>query len=262
MILDKIVANKKQELKRVKEEISLQDLQAKISSVGPKRPFKEALKKEGISLIAEIKRASPSAGVICSDFNPVQIGRAYEGSGASAISVLTESRYFLGSLKFLGEIREAVTLPLLRKDFIFDPYQIYESKAYGADAILLIVSILSDQRMLQLLEVADDVELDAIVEVHTEEELKKVLTTKAQIIGINNRNLKTFEVDLATTARLAHIVFEDRNAKERIVVSESGIKTFEDVEFAAKAGADAVLVGEMLMRGGDIKEKVKQLLGK
>jgi len=257
MILDDIIADKKQELEASKRKISLEDLRQIISKADSKRDFKGALEQSGISLIAEVKRASPSAGIICKDFDPVRIGKIYEESGASAISVLTEQNYFKGSLESLGRIRESVALPLLRKDFVFDEYQIYESKAFGADAVLLIAAVLSDEQMAGLLDLCFGIGLDPLVEVHTAEELSRVLETKAQIIGINNRDLKTFEIDLTTTLELARSIPEDK-----IIVSESGIRTFDDIELMRKAGVDAVLVGEALMRGGDVKRKVRELLGK
>lgn len=260
--MDEIVAYKQRELEQTKRERSLQDLQSKISSIGPSRRFKEALRKNGMSLIAEVKRASPSAGIIREDFDPVEVSRIYQEHGASAISVLTESRYFQGALGFVPQIREVVSLPILRKDFIFDEYQIYESKAYGADAILLIAAILSDQKMTGLMNLAREVGLDVLVEVHSEEELKRVLATEAQIIGINNRDLKTMKVDLKTTARLAPKAIAKNQDQNRVIVSESGINTFEDVKFVREAGAHAILVGESLMRGGDIGEKVRELIGK
>jgi len=262
MILDNIVASKRRELIETKKEQSLQNLLAKIDAVVavPTRSFKEALRKDGMSLIAELKKASPSAGIICSDFDPVKIGRIYEQSGASAISVLTETRYFLGALEFLLQIREVVSIPILRKDFIFDEYQVYESKANGADAILLIAAILTDKQLYELISLAHRIGLDALVEVHTEEELRRVLRTEAQIIGINNRDLKTFKVDLATTTKLAPIIIKNDKMDKRVIVSESGIRISEDVRVVAEAGADAILVGEALMRGGGIRKKVKELL--
>lgn len=260
MILDEIVVNKKKELSKVKREVCLEDLQRKISAGRSELSFKEALKGPTISLIAEVKKASPSAGVICEDFQPIEISRCYEECGVSAISVLTESKYFLGSLRFLDEIRKAVSLPILRKDFIFDEYQLYESKAHGADAVLLIAAILSDKKLVRLIDLAEELELDALVEVHTKNELDRVLKTSAQIIGINNRDLKTFAVDIFTTVRIMDAMAKFECAKERIIVSESGICTYDDVAVVKQAGADAVLVGEALMRGGDIEAKTRELL--
>jgi indole-3-glycerol phosphate synthase len=261
VILDDIIAHKKTELDAAKKERTLADLKKSASAACPRRDFKKALLGNGVSLIAEVKRASPSAGLIRDDFDPVQIARIYQQNGACAISVLTEAGYFLGKLEFLPKVRAAVTVPVLRKDFIFDEYQIYESKAYGADAILIIAAILADDKMSELIDLSHEIGLGALVEVHNEDELKRVLRTRAQIVGINNRNLKTMEVDLETTGNLAPAV-NNEHKEARVVVSESGIKTFRDVQVVAKAGVNAILVGEALMRGGDIGQKVRELLGK
>jgi indole-3-glycerol phosphate synthase len=196
-----------------------------------------------LALIAEIKKASPSAGVIVESFDPLQIAKNYARAGADAISILTDEKFFQGHLSFLSPIRESVSPPLLRKDFILDEIQIAESAAAGADAILLIVAALDQEQLIQLLEAAETYQLDALVEVHMLEELERALETSAQIIGINNRNLATFEVDLAVTEKLSEEV-----PPGIVLVSESGIRTAEDLARIKACGVDAVLIGEALMR--------------
>jgi indole-3-glycerol phosphate synthase len=210
-----------------------------------------------IRLIAEVKKASPSKGLIRPDFDPVAIARRYEETGASAISVLTDEKYFQGKLEYLTAIRETVQLPLLRKDFIIDRMQVYESRAAGADAILLIVAALPIGDLHALLSLTRDLGMDALVEVHTEPELCAALSVGAEIIGINNRDLQTFETKLETTIELAPKVPPDK-----VLVSESGINTRADVERLMAAGVDAILVGESLMREPDPGTKVKELLHK
>ncbi len=204
-----------------------------------------------------MKKASPSKGVIREDFDPVGIARVYEGAGAACLSVLTESRYFGGALEYLGAIRRAVGLPLLRKDFIIDEYQVYEARAAGADAILLIAACLERRQIEDFLGIARGLGLDVLVESHTYKELDKALLAGASLVGINNRDLATFSVSLQSTLDLLKDIPDDRT-----VVSESGIRNREDVLMLQKAGVDAVLVGESLMREKDIGKKVKELLGK
>jgi indole-3-glycerol phosphate synthase len=211
-----------------------------------------------VRLIAEVKRASPSKGAIRSYSDPVEIAKTYAGNGASAISVLTETKHFQGSLQDLRAIRDALgdkRVPLLRKDFLFDPYHIYESRAYGADALLLIVAILTPAQLKELLFLSHQLGLKCLVEVHNEAELTVALRTEARIIGINNRNLGTLDVDLNTTKRLRAFIPPDR-----IVVSESGIRGRADVELLRHLRVDAVLVGEALMAAPDIAAKMKELL--
>jgi indole-3-glycerol phosphate synthase len=219
------------------------------------RDFAKALQSAGekIAIIAEVKKASPSAGVIATSFNPVAIAEEYELNGANAISVLTDSKFFQGSLEHLLDVRRAVSLPLLRKDFILDEIQIAESVTNGADAVLLIVAALEPAQLVDLLRAAEAYHLAALVEVHTREELQRALEAGAKIVGINNRNLATFEVDLAVTEELCREVPD-----EIVLVSESGIKTTRDVERVQACGADAVLVGEALMRG---EISIEQLRG-
>jgi len=258
MILDDIVADKLLEIEVRKRELP----PGEIIEMAAKQPLQldlaSALRGEGVRLIAEVKKASPSRGVIRSDFNPVDIALTYANNGASAISVLTDSKYFQGSLEYLKDIKAALgekRLPLLRKDFILDPYQVYESRAYGADAILLIVAILNPEKLGELLRLSNDLNMDCLVEVHNESELEIALHSGARIIGINNRDLSTFEVDMTTTKRLRPRVPEDR-----IVVSESGIKDRSDIEKLAGWGVDAVLIGESLMSAPDIAARMKEFL--
>lgn len=214
-----------------------------------------------VGLIAEVKKASPSAGIIRADFDPVAIARQYEAGGADCLSVLTDEKFFQGSLSYLREIRAAVTLPLLRKDFIIDERQILEAVEWGADAILLIVAILDDARLCRLHELARSAGLAVLVEVHDEPELERAMAMGAQLIGVNNRNLRVFQVDLGTTERLAVRLWRIRSRGDTLLVAESGIHTASDVERLRAAGAGAILVGESLMRHRDIPTKVRELLG-
>jgi indole-3-glycerol phosphate synthase len=258
MILDEIIANKKEELAETKRQAPFPDIKSKASAAEPTRGFEKALSGTGdIRLIAEVKKASPSKGVIREDFDPVKIARIYEESGASCLSVLTEKKFFQGELGYLGRIRKVVTLPLLRKDFIIDEYQIHEARAAGADAILLISACLEREQMTDYLGIAHQMGLDVLVESHTYKELDKSLRAGATLVGINNRDLTTFTVSLQTTLDLMKDIPDDRT-----VVSESGIRTRDDVVKLHQAGVDAVLVGESLMREKDIGRKVKELLGK
>jgi indole-3-glycerol phosphate synthase len=258
MILDAIIANKKEELAETKRQVPFFDVKTKASNAEPARGFGKSLIGPGdIRLIAEVKKASPSKGVIRDEFDPVTIAKTYEESGASSLSVLTESRFFQGKLAYLGLIRKAVKLPLLRKDFIIDEYQIHEARAAGADAILLIAACLEKQQIEDYLAIARQLGLDVLVESHTYKELDRSLRAGATLVGINNRDLTTFTVSLQTTLDLLKDIPEDP-----IVVSESGIRTRDDVVKLRQAGVDAVLVGESLMREKDIGRKVKELLGR
>jgi len=258
MILDQIVANKLSEVKAGKRSLPLDELQKAALEQSPPLDFASALVGARIALIAEVKKASPSKGVIRPDFNPVEIAQIYTDNGASAISVLTDFKYFQGSIDYLKDIRDGLgdkSLPLLRKDFILDPYQVYESRACGADSILLIVAILTPKKVETLLETAHQLGMSCLVEVHNEAELEIALRSRARIIGINNRDLSTFTVDLATTRRLRLLIPQDR-----IVVSESGIKGRSDMEKLRQWGVDAVLIGESLMSSTNIAAKMKELL--
>ena len=266
-ILDTIVEEKRREVGRLPERtVSAGDLRAAIESLGGRRDFAAALRQPrlgSVALIAEVKKASPSAGVIRPDFDPVRIARAYETAGASCLSVLTDEKFFQGSLQYLRQIRVAVRLPLLRKDFIIDERQILEAVEWGADAVLLIVAILSDDQLRRFHRLATEAGLAALVEVHDESELDRALTAEARLIGVNNRNLKTFKVDLATAERLAQRLFSAvrRDAAGPLLVAESGIHTRNDVERLARCGARAVLVGESLMRHADLAAKTRELIG-
>jgi len=221
------------------------------------RGFRSALFQPGYpTLIAEVKKASPSAGIIDPNFNPINQARVYERAGAQCLSVLTDEKFFQGSLEYLRDIRDQVDLPLLRKDFTISPLQVYESVVAGADAILLIVAALEDDQMAELFELAKTLQLDVLVEVHDLREMDRALDLGADIIGINNRNLKTFKVDLQTTADLAGEIPGDC-----LAISESGIKTRDDVLFLQNEGVYCYLIGETLMRSGNVKETVVELLG-
>lgn len=254
-MLDKIVADKKEELKQRKKAVPFSELELRIAHRAGTLDFAAALKRDGVSIIAEVKKASPSKGVLCHDFNPVALARTYADNGAAAISVLTESKYFQGSIEHLVEIREAVEIPLFRKDFIFDPYQVYESRAYGADALLLIVAILEQEQLDELSTLSHELGLNCLVEVHNESEVDRALRSGARIIGINNRDLKTFQVDIGTTQRLRPLIPEDR-----IVVSESGISSRRDIDNLKSWGIDAALVGEALLTSDDIAAKMRELV--
>jgi indole-3-glycerol phosphate synthase len=277
-ILDKIVEQKKREVAMLPSRlIAAGDLRDALLERDEQRDFLAALQhpRHGdIALIAEVKKASPSAGVICQDFDPVRIAKEYEAAGASCLSVLTDEKFFQGALDHLRQIRAAVKLPLLRKDFMIDERQILEAIEWGADAILLIVAILDDVRLKRFYAMAAEVGLAALVEIHDEVELERALKIGASLIGVNNRNLKNFKVDLATTEKLAAELFRrtgvspvskikngDRQDACPTLVAESGIHTRADVERLKKCGTKAILVGESLMRGGDIQTKVRGLIG-
>ncbi|MFA5073462.1 MAG: indole-3-glycerol phosphate synthase TrpC [Nitrospirota bacterium] len=257
-LLTQIIASKKKELIEIKRRVSFHDIKNAARDAGAVRGFAKALSTGGdtLRIIAEVKKASPSKGVIRQDFDPIEIAKTYEEHGASCISVLTESRFFQGSLGFLPFIREAVKLPLLRKDFIIDAYQIYEARVAGADAILLIAGCLDKRELEDFIGMATELHLDVLVESHSYSELDKTLNAGALLVGINNRDLATFKVDLQTTLDLLKDIPDDR-----IVVSESGITNRSDILRLEKAGVDAVLVGEALMREQDIGAKLKELTG-
>lgn len=256
-ILDEIYKHKLSEVAKDKRRVSLETLKEQCKKRHRTRSFGAALKSNtNIRIIAEIKKASPSLGIIREDFNPVEIARIYETGGAAAISVLTDEKFFQGSLSYLTDVKKSVNLPILRKDFIIDTYQIYEARSAGADAILLIAALLSKEEMQHYLELAGELGMECLVEVHSEAELKKVLQTNAHIIGINNRDLATFKTDLETTLRLRPMI-----PAEKIVVSESGIKSRADVEKLMKEGVDAILVGETLMKSNDMSARLQELLG-
>jgi len=263
-ILDKIVEQKKLEVAKLPERlIAAGDLRDAMLEHGERRDFVGALRGASrIGLIAEVKKASPSAGVICPNFDPVRIAKEYEAAGANCLSVLTDEKFFQGSLDYLRQIREAVKLPLLRKDFIIDERQILEAIEWGADAILLIVAILTDAQLAKFHALAVEAGLAVLVEVHDEEELERALKISPVLVGVNNRNLKTFQVDLATTERLAEKLFASAGSRgSSLLVAESGIQTRADVDRVRNCGAGAILVGESLVKQGDIGTKVRELLG-
>jgi indole-3-glycerol phosphate synthase len=254
-MLDKIIAQKREEVEQRKKVATTTYLQERIAQQKPPLDLALALKADHIRLIAEVKRASPSRGMLSPNLKPTKLARTYAEGGAAAISVLTEADYFMGRIEHLAAIREAVKLPLLRKDFVFDPYQVYESRAYGADALLLIAAILSQQQLKELVSLSRSLGLKCLVEVHNEGEVEKAVLSEAEIIGINNRDLNTFTVDIDTTYRLRPLI-----PQKRIVVSESGIKSQKDIEKLGTWGVNAILVGEALVTAGDVLAKMKELL--
>jgi indole-3-glycerol phosphate synthase len=264
-ILDQIVTQKRLEVAALPPTaITPAGLRAAVQRHGARRDFAAALRRPRrgrVALIAEVKKASPSAGVICADFDPVRIAKEYEAGGASCLSVLTDEKFFQGALEYLRRVRQAVGLPLLRKDFIIDPRQITEAIEWGADAVLLIVAILSEARLREFLALAAVAGLAALVEVHNEAELDIALAAGARLIGVNNRDLKTFTVDLGTTERLAARLRAAPGTAGTMLVAESGIHTRAHVERLAGCGVTAILVGESLMRGPAIAGKIAELLG-
>lgn len=264
-ILDTIVEEKKREVARLpRRPVTLSDVEQALESRGQRRDFLQALRQPkagSVALIAEVKKASPSAGVIRPDFDPLRIAREYEAAGATCLSVLTDQKFFQGSLRHLKSIRQAVSLPLLRKDFIIDERQILEAVEWGADAILLIVSILSDAALKHFHTLATEAGLTVLVEVHDESELDRALAAGAILLGVNNRDLKTFKVDLGTTERLAGRLRACPAApRPRLLVAESGIHSRTDVQRLKASGVQAILVGESLMRHSDLAAKVRELL--
>jgi indole-3-glycerol phosphate synthase len=251
-ILDEIMAHHREALPRTMAGVPMADVRALAGVAPPPRDFAAAVRVPGVSLIAECKKASPSRGLLVPDYDPVRLARLYERAGARAISVLTDTRHFQGTLAHLRDARAAVQLPVLRKDFLFHPYQLYEARAAGADAVLLIAAVLSDTELAELLTLARRLGMAALVEVHDEAELARVLPLRPGIIGVNNRDLQTFEVDFDTTTRLRALI-----PPEIAVVGESGLKTPDDVRAMKAAGVDAVLVGETLVRSKDVAATAK-----
>jgi len=278
--LKEIIAKKKERIIQAKAGFAQEQIKQQLSSLPPARPFIAAINRpKAISLIAEIKKQSPSAGVIRENFNHLEIAQAYQEAGAQAISVLTEEDFFQGSLAFLREIKAQVNLPLLRKDFILEPYQVYESRFYGADAILLIAGLLSKDALSEMIALADSLGMDCLVEAHEEKELKKILSLKVApwasgadraslkpptkirksvefCLGINNRDLHTLETDLKTTEKLYPLVPQDR-----IVVVESGISSAQDILFLKVLGVNAVLAGESILKSADLRGAIQNLMG-
>ncbi len=261
MILDEILEHKRKEVDLARQQTPLAEIRARGAEQTTALDFASALQGEGVSLIAEVKKASPSKGVLRSNFDPLSLATIYAAHGAAAISVLTDARFFQGNLQILTAIRAALqkagrVVPLLRKDFIIDPYQVYESRAAGADALLLIGAALSDEALAELLALTHKLGMTALVEVHDEREVARVLPLRPRVVGINNRDLCDFSVDLTRFERLRRLLPDDL-----IAVAESGIQTAADVRRLAEAGADAVLVGEALVKASDVGEKVRELVG-
>tara|TARA_B100000287_G_scaffold352748_1_gene342297 strand:- start:57 stop:803 length:747 start_codon:yes stop_codon:yes gene_type:complete len=244
-ILQKIVENTETNLAQKKAELSLEQIKTALDDLHlPRGRFKDNISNKDEAIIAEIKKASPSAGVISKDFDPIKKAIEYEAFGASALSILTEEDFFMGSVNYLKDVKKITNLPILRKDFIIDEYQIYESKLIGADCILLIASILSDQQIKDFIDISQQLELDHLIEVHDENELRRVEHFEDALIGVNNRNLKTFEVDLDNSVRLRN-AFKQKN----IFIAESGIKSREDINYLKLNNIKVFLIGESLMRG-------------
>tara|TARA_Y100000766_G_scaffold131679_1_gene113226 strand:- start:129 stop:917 length:789 start_codon:yes stop_codon:yes gene_type:complete len=255
--LDKILSTKVLEVDQQKSLLNLDDIKLRIDDASPSKGFINAIqernKKGLVSVIAEIKKASPSKGIIREDFSPTEIAKQYETNGATCLSILTDEKYFQGSLDYLKQVRTQVEIPLLRKDFIVDEYQIYQSKLYGADCILLIVSALTDNQLIEYKSIAEELSLDVLVEVHNQQELERILTMNFSLIGINNRNLSTFEVSLETTKDLSSLL------GEATLVSESGIRNKKDIEEILSYGVLNFLVGESFMRAEDPGNELKKL---
>lgn len=257
MFLEEILQYKYAEVTVKKEQTPIENLKRDLKNAPPTRSFRQSLQRGSTRLIAEIKKASPSKGLLCPEFDPVKLARVYEASGAAVISVLTDQKFFQGSLEYLKQVKaETIKTPVLRKDFIIDRYQLFEAGAYGADAVLLIAAALTEAELKDLINQALELGLDSLVEVHNLMELESALSAGADLIGINNRNLKTFEVDIETTYHLLKLI-----PKDKIVVSESGIKDEHDIRRLAQAGVNAVLVGESIVTAADPGVKIKELLG-
>jgi indole-3-glycerol phosphate synthase len=256
VILERIVEAKRKEVAALKDITPLVHLEDAIRNLLPVRDFRGAISNARCSIIAEVKRSSPSKGRIREEFDPVQIATLYQNNGAHAVSVLTDEAFFEGKGAYLSGIKKSIDLPLLRKDFVIDSYQIYETRFLGGDALLLIASLLEQGQLQEYIELSATLGLAPLVEVHTREELDKALAAGAEIIGINNRDLKTFSTDIKTTLTLAPLI-----PRDRIVVTESGINTREDIEQLIEAGIHCFLIGEALMRAEDIGGKLRELLG-
>jgi len=254
-VIEKIISHKRKEIEQLKKDKPLDKIVTSFN-LYPNRRFSAAISQNNkINIIAELKKASPSLGIIRADFDPINIAHIYEEGGAVAISVLTEKKFFCGDISFLPDVKMAVNLPILRKDFIIDSYQIYESKLYGADAILLITSILSLNKLKEFITLIYDLGMEALVEIHNEADLEKALKADAKIIGVNNRDLKTLKVDLKTSLKLVSKI-----PKEKIKVAESGINNSKDILTLKNAGFQAFLIGTSFMKAKDIKAKLKEFL--
>ncbi|MDD5711673.1 MAG: indole-3-glycerol phosphate synthase TrpC [Smithellaceae bacterium] len=257
MILDDIIHTKKVELGRMKSVCPLAELRAMISDLPACRDFKQAISRKDCAIIAEIKRRSPSRGILREDFDHLRIANIYASNGATALSILTDNKFFGGDISFLSQIRDRVSLPLLRKDFIIDEYQIFQSRAMGADAVLLIAAILSPSQLRDYGSLSLELGLHPLFEIHSDEELQPVLQARADIIGINNRDLKNFTTDLGTAVRIAASV-----PRSKILISESGVRNRGDIEILQEAGIRIFLIGETLMNAPDIGLKLRSLLGR
>lgn len=256
MILSKIINEKRKRLEKARIKLPEQKLKELASKIYLKSSFKRNVARpHHINLIAELKKATPQMGIIRGDFDPVKIALTYQAGGASALSVVTDERFFDGRLRTLKELKKRVTLPLLRKDFIIDEYQIYESLCYGADAILLIAQILTNEELGGFYKLSKELGMDVVVEVHNEEDVEKALKTGASIIGINNRDLNTLRVDLTTTQRLIRLIPDTK-----VRISESGIRTYENVMFLKSLGINAVLIGSAFMEADDIAAKMREVM--
>lgn len=256
MILSRIIEDKARVVEEARRARPQEDLVREIKNLSVKSQFKKNISRpHHINLIAEIKKASPSKGILRGDFNPVKIAITYQANGASAISVLTDERFFEGKLEHIKKVRGNVSIPILRKDFFIDEYQIYETVEAGAEAILLICEILSIAELTKFYNLAIELGLDCLVEVHNEEDIEKALAVNAAIIGINNRDLHTFKVDLGVTQRLIRLI-----PQNKVIVSESGIKRYEDIMFLKSLGVNAVLIGEAFMEADDIASKMREMM--
>jgi len=256
-MIDRIIEKKKQEIDELKSQLPLDELKQKIKDTKRERIFKEALIKDGrLSLIAELKKASPSKGILRVDFDLLKIAKIYERGKVDALSVLTEKEFFDGDINYIPLLKKNTTLPILQKDFLIDEYQLYHAVYLGADAILLITSILNKRQMTSFIQIANTLNLDVLVEVHSKEDVKKALDVDAEIIGINNRDLKTFNIDIKNTERLIPLIKE---AKDKIIVSESGIETEKDIIYLKNLGVNAILVGEAFMRSENILSKINEI---
>jgi indole-3-glycerol phosphate synthase len=258
-ILKKIIERKKQHVAEKKQNLSLQQIKQKISHANVPRKFVAAIRQKiannEIAIIAEIKKASPSAGIIREDFNPVELARDYAANGATCLSVLTDAEFFQGADEYLQAVRDACSLPVLRKDFIIDSYQIYESRLLGADCILLIVAALTDKQLQEFTQLAQELSMDVLVEVHDAAELERALSLNIALLGINNRNLRTFVTSLDTTVQLV-----DKVPKDKIVVAESGINSRENLDFLRKYNVNVFLIGETFMRAKSPGKKLAELI--
>lgn len=256
MILSRIIEEKRKVVEEAKRAKPQEELLIQIKNLSVKSSFRKNISRpHHVNLIAEIKKASPSKGILRGDFNPIKIGITYQANGASAISILTDERFFEGKLEHLIKVHENVSIPILRKDFFIDEYQIYETVAAGADAILLICDILSLAELTKFYNIASELGLDCLLEVHNEEDIEKALAIDAAIIGINNRDLHTFKVDMGVTQRLIRMI-----PPNKVIVSESGIKRYEDIMFLKSLGVNAVLIGEAFMEADDIAAKMREMM--